>query len=88
MIDMDDNRLAVAKTFGATHTINSSDGKAVEKVMKLTNDKGVDVAIEAVGLKQHLNFVRILLPLADILPILEFMEKVLLFTWKHYGQRI
>jgi alcohol dehydrogenase len=51
MIDMDDNRLAVAKTFGATQTINSSDGKAVEKVMKLTNNKGVDVAIEAVGIE-------------------------------------
>lgn len=50
MIDMDDNRLATAKKFGATQTINSSDGKAVEKVMKLTNNKGVDVAIEAVGL--------------------------------------
>ncbi len=51
VIDLDDNRLAVAKTFGATHIINSTDGKAVEKVMKLTNNKGVDVAIEAVGLK-------------------------------------
>jgi len=50
VIDMDDNRLAVAKTFGATQIINSTDGKAVEKVMKLTNNKGVDVAIEAVGL--------------------------------------
>jgi len=49
-IDTDDNRLAVAKTFGATHTINSSDGKAVEKVMEFTNNRGVDVAIEAVGL--------------------------------------
>jgi len=51
MIDMDDNRLNVAKTFGATQTINSRDGKAVEKVMKLTNNKGVDVAIEAVGME-------------------------------------
>jgi len=50
VIDMDDNRLAVAKTFGATHTINSSDGKAVEQVKKLTNGRGVDVAIEAVGI--------------------------------------
>src|SRR6202012_5005906 len=41
VIDMDDNRLAVAKTFGATHTINSNDGKAVEKVLKLTGGKGV-----------------------------------------------
>jgi len=51
MIDMDDNRLNVAKTFGATQLVNSTDGKAVEKVMKLTNNKGVDVAIEAVGLE-------------------------------------
>ena len=49
IIVIDDNRLAVAKTFGATKTINSADGKAVEHIMKLTNGKGVDVAIEAVG---------------------------------------
>ena len=50
MIDLDDNRLAVAKRFGATATINSSDGKAVKAVMKLTNKRGVDTAIEAVGI--------------------------------------
>ena len=50
VIDVDDNRLATAKKFGATHTINSSDGKAVENIMMLTNGKGVDTAIEAVGL--------------------------------------
>ncbi len=49
MIDMDDNRLEMAKKFGATKTINSKDGKAGEKVMEMTNKKGVDVAIEAVG---------------------------------------
>lgn len=49
VIDLDDNRLAVAKQFGATDVINSSDGKAVEKVMALTSGRGVDVAIEAVG---------------------------------------
>src|ERR1035437_7707430 len=43
MIDLDDNRLAIAKTFGATQIINSGDGKTVEKIMKLTNGKGVDV---------------------------------------------
>lgn len=49
MIDLDDNRLAVAKRFGATHTINSTDGKAAEKVMQITHKRGVDTAIEAVG---------------------------------------
>jgi alcohol dehydrogenase len=49
MIDLDDNRLAVARAFGATQTVNSKDGKAVAKVLALTANKGVDVAIEAVG---------------------------------------
>ena len=49
MIDLDDGRLAVAKRFGATATINSTDGKAADAVMKLTAGLGVDTAIEAVG---------------------------------------
>jgi len=49
MIDFDDNRLEVAKRLGATATINGSDGKAAEKVMKMTGGRGVDTAIEAVG---------------------------------------
>jgi len=50
VIDLDDNRLEVAKQIGATQVINSTDGKAVEKVMALTSARGVDVAIEAVGM--------------------------------------
>jgi alcohol dehydrogenase len=49
MIDMDDNRLATAKKFGATHSINSSYQDAVARVKQLTGNKGVDTAIEAVG---------------------------------------
>jgi alcohol dehydrogenase len=50
MIDLDDNRLEVAKRFGATQTVNSTDGNAVETVMKMTGGRGVDTAIEAVGI--------------------------------------
>jgi alcohol dehydrogenase len=50
MIDLDENRLAVAKRFGATATINSADGSAAQQVMKLTGGRGVDTAIEAVGI--------------------------------------
>jgi alcohol dehydrogenase len=49
MIDLDENRLKIAKEFGATYCINSSDGKAIENVMKYTKNRGVDVSIEAVG---------------------------------------
>jgi alcohol dehydrogenase len=50
MIDLDDNRLSVSQRFGATAIVNSSDGKAAEQVMKLTGGRGVDTAIEAVGI--------------------------------------
>jgi alcohol dehydrogenase len=50
VIDLDDNRLKVAKKLGATTTLNSADGQAVARVMELTKGAGVDVAIEAVGM--------------------------------------
>ena len=50
MIDLDDNRLEMARRFGATAVINSTDGKAVATVMKMTGKRGVDTAIEAVGI--------------------------------------
>ncbi len=49
MIDQDQNRLELAKTFGATHIINGANENVIEKIMSLTNGRGVDVAIEAVG---------------------------------------
>jgi len=48
VVDMDENRLEVAKTFGATKVVHAN---AVEEIMKLTHGKGVDVAIEAVGIR-------------------------------------
>ena len=50
MIDIDDNRLEMARRFGATAAVNSADGKAAETVMKMTGGRGVDTAIEAVGI--------------------------------------
>ena len=49
VIDLDDDRLGVATSIGATAVVNSGDGKAVERVLALTGGTGVDVAVEAVG---------------------------------------
>lgn len=49
MIDLDENRLQVAKQLGATQLVNSAGGKAAERVLDLSGGRGVDVAIEAVG---------------------------------------
>jgi S-(hydroxymethyl)mycothiol dehydrogenase len=48
-VDLDDRKLAWAKEFGATHTINASSTDPVEEIRKLTGGNGVNVAIEAVG---------------------------------------
>lgn len=50
VIDLDAKRLEVARSFGATAVVNSTDGKGAERVMKLTGERGVDTAIEAVGI--------------------------------------
>ena len=50
MIDTDDNRLAVAKKFGATKIINNSKEQTAIKVKEYTNGKGADTVIEAVGI--------------------------------------
>lgn len=49
MVDLDDGRLQMAKTFGATDLINSGSGDTVAEIMAHTKD-GVEVAIEAVGI--------------------------------------
>lgn len=49
VVDLEDYRLEVAKKLGATYVINDNDKTAVSKILEMTQQKGVDVAIEAVG---------------------------------------
>ncbi len=51
MIDLDENRLEMAKELGATHILKSSDNLE-EELAKIVGEEGVDVAIEAVGIPQ------------------------------------
>ena len=55
MVDVDDNRLEFTKTVGATHTVNSANEDAIQRVLELTDGRGVDCAIEAVGLEATWN---------------------------------
>jgi S-(hydroxymethyl)mycothiol dehydrogenase len=48
-VDLDDRKLAWAREFGATDTVNAGQGDPVEAIRALTDGFGVDVAIEAVG---------------------------------------
>ena len=47
--DLLDNKLAYARTFGATHTINARQGDVVKEVQALTEGLGVDAAFDAIG---------------------------------------
>ncbi len=48
-VDVDDRKLAWAKDFGATHTVNSTSSDPVEAIRGLTDGFGADVVIDAVG---------------------------------------
>lgn len=56
MVDLDDNRLEVAKRFGATHTFKVNGDEAKQRILNLTGGKGVDTAIEAVGVPATFEF--------------------------------
>ena len=49
-VDLDENRLDLAKQVGATHGVNPGAGDWKEQVLALTDGYGVDVAVEAVGI--------------------------------------
>ena len=49
-VDPSPKRLALAKSFGATHLVNPSQGDSVEQVLELTGGFGADYTFEATGL--------------------------------------
>lgn len=61
-VDLLDNKLAFARQFGATHTINARSENAVEAVRELTNGRGADYVFVTVGspraVTDSLNMVR------------------------------
>jgi S-(hydroxymethyl)mycothiol dehydrogenase len=48
-VDLDERKLAWARDFGATHTVDASKVDPVEAVREATGGNGADVCIEAVG---------------------------------------
>lgn len=48
-VDVSDNKLKAARTFGATHTVNASKKDAIETVKKMTGGTGADYVFITVG---------------------------------------
>jgi threonine dehydrogenase-like Zn-dependent dehydrogenase len=51
-VDRVSERMEMAKRMGAHHVVDFSKGDPVEQIMRLTDGRGVDVAIEALGTQQ------------------------------------
>ncbi|MHC4623440.1 MAG: zinc-binding alcohol dehydrogenase family protein [Planctomycetota bacterium] len=51
-VDIDDRKLHIAQKAGANHAVNSSEGDLHGALSQLTDGKGPDVVIEAVGLAE------------------------------------
>ncbi len=54
-IDLDERKLEMAKDFGATHTIKSTDSDLIEKVKSLAKGRGADFGFEVVGISETVN---------------------------------
>ena len=50
-VDINEKKLALAESFGAV-PVNAREGDPVEAIRRLTGGRGVDVAIEVIGLRQ------------------------------------
>jgi alcohol dehydrogenase len=63
VVDALEERLAVAQRLGADHVVDFRQRDPVEAIMELTNGRGVDVAIEALGLQSTFeNALRVVRP--------------------------
>jgi L-iditol 2-dehydrogenase len=49
VLDIDDTRLELARSLGATHTFNSNSADVIAQIMEQTGGRGADVALECVG---------------------------------------
>jgi len=54
-IDLDVKKLELAKEFGATHVLKSTDRDISKKIEQLTKNRGADLAFEVVGISETVN---------------------------------
>ena len=54
-VDLDEDRLALARELGATDTLRSNVGDTAAEIQRLTAGQGADVALEVVGITATLN---------------------------------
>lgn len=76
-VDIDDEKLALAKKFGATHTINSRNENVAERISEITNGHMADFVIEGTGIEAVLESAFEYLRNAGRLVVMSSHEKAL-----------
>ena len=51
-VDVEDDKMKIAKEFGATHVVNSMRQDPIREILHITEGKGADYAVEAAGLSE------------------------------------
>jgi alcohol dehydrogenase len=87
MIDLDDNRLGLARQFGATQTINSADGKAAETVKTLTAVGASIRPSKPSACPRRSSSAKTSLDLEGSLPMSACMDRRSTFTSSGFGPR-
>jgi L-iditol 2-dehydrogenase len=54
-LDINDDRIDLARRLGATHGLNTKNPKINQAMLKLTDNRGVDVAFDVVGISETVN---------------------------------
>lgn len=54
-IDLDNEKLKLAKEFGATHTLHTSEERVYDKILEFTKNRGADFGFEVVGISETVN---------------------------------
>ena len=54
-LDIDDDKLMLAKDFGADKIFNTDNTNVISKVLGETNNRGADIVFEAIGISQTVN---------------------------------
>jgi len=86
-VDVDDDKLALAKAFGATDGINSSQNDLAGTVAGLTGKRGPNVVIEAVGLPQTFRAAVDLVAFAGCVTYIGYAKNPVEYETKYFVQK-
>src|SRR5258707_1140529 len=85
--DIDDDKLATARKFGAKYTVNSSRDDILQRVKDLTDQEGVSVAIEAVGLPATFRLAVDAVAFAGRVVYIGYAEKEVSYNTQHFVRK-